>query len=68
MVDSNIINTIHAFFFCFRGLFQYGDLHFGHTLGVSPLLRGTHSCPHRSHLYPLNNTLAMNKGYITNSI
>ncbi len=34
------------------GLFQYGLLHFGHTSGFSSLLRGTHSCPHRSHRYP----------------
>lgn len=37
----------------FLGLFQYGDLHFGHTLG-SPLvlLRGIHSWGQRVHLYP----------------
>ncbi len=38
----------------FRGLSQYGLLHFGQTLGYSSLFRGTHSCPHRSHLYPLS--------------
>jgi len=33
-----------------RGLFQYGFLHFGQTLGFpSVFSRGTHSCPQRSH-------------------
>jgi len=35
-----------------RGLSQYALLHFGHTFGYSFLFRGTHVCPHRSHLYP----------------
>lgn len=35
----------------FLGLFQYGDLHLGHTIGSSEFL-GTHSWLHRSHLKP----------------
>jgi hypothetical protein len=34
--------------FCRLGLSQYGDLHFGHTLGWFRLLG--QSCPHRRHL------------------
>ena len=40
------------FLLSFRGLSQYGLLHFGQTLGYSFLFRGIHSCPHRSHLNP----------------
>ena len=33
---------------CFRGLFQYGLLHFGQTRGSPTVpLRGTHSCLQR---------------------
>lgn len=32
-----------------RGLSQYGDLHFGQTVGFFAGSRGGHSCPHRSH-------------------
>jgi hypothetical protein len=35
----------------FRGLSQYGDLHFGHTFGARSL-RGAHLCPHLSQRYP----------------
>ena len=35
----------------FRGVFQYGDLHFGHTRGSSAALRcWSHSCEHRSQM------------------
>jgi hypothetical protein len=38
-----------------RGLFQYGFLHFGQTRGSpSVLSRGTHSCPQRSQRQPHN--------------
>lgn len=30
-------------------MFQYGDLHFGHTLGMFSV-RGCHSCLHRWHV------------------
>lgn len=43
------------------GLFQYGDLHFGQTAGVSLPLRGTQACQHRSHCHPVSFTLAMSK-------
>jgi len=38
------------------GLFQYGELHLGHTLGFVGL-RGTHLCPQRSHLSVGNSKL-----------
>src|SRR5580704_8717360 len=42
-----------AFRLFFLGLFQYGDLHLGQTLGSPTVLsRGTHSCSQRPHLYP----------------
>jgi hypothetical protein len=43
----------YTFFGCLRGRFQYGLLHFGHTLG-SPMVprRGIHSCPQRRHRNP----------------
>jgi hypothetical protein len=31
-----------------RGLFQFGDLHFGHCFGFS--IRGVHLFPHRWHV------------------
>lgn len=33
-----------------RGLFQYGDLHFGQTRGSFVVL-GNHWCPHRPHFF-----------------
>lgn len=43
---------------CFLGVFQYGLLQLGQTLGVvSPRL--AHSCPHLSHLKPFNNISAI---------
>ncbi|SPF44659.1 hypothetical protein SBA1_550024 [Candidatus Sulfotelmatobacter kueseliae] len=47
----------------FRGLFQYGDLHEGQTLGSPTVFfRGIHSWEQRLHLYPfcLTVTIAMN--------
>jgi hypothetical protein len=38
------------------GLSQYGLLHLGHTRG-GWFSRGTHSWPHRSHLYPQTSIL-----------
>lgn len=35
----------YFFAYCFFGLSQYGDLHFGHTRGTAAP-RGAHSCPH----------------------
>jgi len=55
--EGNLKRDYHLGFF--RDLSQYGLLHFGHTLGYSFLFRGTHSCPHRSHLYPSNIILAI---------
>ena len=40
------------FLFVFLGMFQYGVLHLGQTLGSWSWFRGIHSCWHRSHLYP----------------
>jgi hypothetical protein len=50
---SPLLGYCKGFRTIFLGLFQYGDLHFGHTLG-SPLvlLRGIHSWGQRVHLYP----------------
>lgn len=39
--------------------FQYGDLHFGQTLGSWSLSLGSHSCPHRSQRYPQSRTFGM---------
>ena len=35
------------------GTFHCALLHLGQVLGSLPKSRGTHSCPHRSHLYPM---------------
>ncbi len=40
----------------FRGVFQYGDLHFGQTRGSFSVSRGIHSCSHRSQTYCHNVT------------
>jgi len=62
MVENNYIYKfnkgwyvflVYFFDLFFRGLFQYGDLHFGHIMGSSLILvRGIHSCPHLPHLWP----------------
>lgn len=36
----------------FRGLFQYGFLHFGQTVGSLLMSCGTHSCSQRSQRNP----------------
>jgi hypothetical protein len=43
-----------------RGLFQYGELQFGQTVG-SPFVvsRATHVCSHRSHRQPSSLTFAI---------
>jgi len=33
-----------------RGVFQYGDLHFGQTIGSTSASRGTQSCSQRSQM------------------
>lgn len=45
-----------AVFFARRGLSQFGSLHFAHERGLSPLCRGSHSCPHRQR-HPINRTM-----------
>ena len=50
------------FAFCRLGLFQYGDLHFGHTLGSSAhSCRETQTWPHLSHFQPGISTFAISR-------
>ena len=46
-----VFDCFHSLFFTFflRGLFQYGDLHFGHVVG-SCVVRGIHLWLHRLHV------------------